>query len=49
MSALRDAADNVKAGLVAMWTALPVRVRDFLTGAAVGTSLGAILVAAWLS
>lgn len=49
MSAFRDALDNIKTGLVAMWVSLPLRMRDFLTGLAVGTALGAILVAAWLS
>lgn len=46
---ITDAAANIKAGLVAMWTALPQRMRDFVTGLAVGTPLGAVLVAAWLS
>ncbi len=49
MSAWRDAADNVKAGLAAMWTALPLRMRDFLVGLATGCSVGAIGVALWLS
>lgn len=48
MSAWRDAAENVRFGLAAIWKSMTPEARAFCVGLAVGFATGAITVALWV-